>query len=93
MSRQITLKKTLDNVLASVDQSGLWIIGIWTVGIDIEHARKYKDNYNSKDSVNGGFFENDGKVILTHRDSKITLTIEEAKAIRDLIILAEKEYW
>ena len=90
---QIVLNKQLDNVLASADEFGIWIIGVWTVGISKDNARKYRDHYNSDASVHGGFFEHEGSVILTHGDSKMTLSQEEAKAVIDLINDADQRLW
>jgi len=77
--------------VASVTPEGLFIDSGWTVGIHKDDATEYLNNYNQ--NPNKGFFKFEGSVILTHKDAKITLTNEEAEAIRDLIQSASDEIW
>ena len=83
MTHQLTLNRNNDNVLASADQNGVSIFIGWTVGIPAPDAIRYVKTYNS--SPNQGFFENNGKVVLSHGSAKLTLSQQEATAIVGLI--------
>lgn len=71
------------NVLAWCDGNALWINAGWTVGIPLSTAVSYADSYDGDPSI--GFYEHDGKVVLSHSCAKIDLSHEEAKAILGLI--------
>ena len=83
MSNQIRFPKNIDEMLAAADEIGVRIVAGWTVGIPKAKAIEYWKTYNSH--PNAGFYEFDGKAVITHGDSKLTLTMQEAQAIRDLI--------
>lgn len=80
---EIEFPRTIDNVLASASEHALWIIAGWTVGIPREKAIAYAMSFNG--SPNEGFFEHDGKVVLSHGPAKIYLSAQEARAVIDLI--------
>ncbi len=88
-------KNINDNLLANISEQGISIISsaLITVGIHKDTAKKYRDNFNSEYSVSGGFVKHDGKVILTHFETKVVLTEEEATAVIEAINTAEKEIW
>ena len=83
MTQDLVLKRQPVNVLASADDNGVSIFIGWTVGIPAKDAIEYVELYNT--NPNRGFFEVNGKVVLTHGPAKLTLTPEEAKAITGLI--------
>lgn len=80
---EVTFPRNVNKVLAHTNQSGLSIIGAWTIGIVRETAVEYVNTYNT--NPNAGFYEHKGSVILSHKDGKITFTPKEAIAIVDLI--------
>ena len=83
-----TIKKKNENLLAWIEEErGLIIEGHWAVGIPKTIAIKYVNEYDSLESLNGGFveYEDSSKVILTHNESKITLTKSETSAIIEMI--------
>jgi hypothetical protein len=80
---EIEFPRNIENVLASANEHGLYVISGWTIGIPRQIAIDYAKSINT--DPNAGFFKHDGKVVLSHRDSKITLSQQEANAIVDLI--------
>lgn len=83
MSRQISFERNINQVLASADNLGVWIVAGWTIGIPKEAAIKYVKNYDS--SPVEGFYKHEGEVILSHGAGKIYLSEAEANAIVELI--------
>lgn len=83
MLNPLEFERNIDNVLAQADDSGLWIICGWTLPIPKAKAIEYAQKYNS--DPNSGFYEHQGKVILSHNGGKITFTQEEAAAIVALV--------
>jgi hypothetical protein len=71
------------NVLAWWDKNGVWINAGWTVGIPLATAVEYAASFN--DNPANGFYEHDGKVVLSHGCAKIDLSKAESNAILDLI--------
>ncbi len=80
---QLQFERNIDNVLARADELGIWIICGWTFPIPKAKAIEYVDKYNT--NPNEGFFENEGKVILSHGGGKITFSQQECDAIVSLI--------
>lgn len=86
---QITLDKHVENTLATADERGVAIVCGWTVLITKDKAIQYVRNLNA--SANEGFFEQNGKVVLTTvYGAKITMTEAEAQAVITLIREAYK---
>lgn len=83
---KLTLKREPINILASADQYGISIFIGWTVGIPLDKAIEYAKAYSN--DPNTGFYRINDKVVLSHRDAKLTLTEQEAEAIIKLIKLA-----
>ncbi len=83
MSRQISFQRDINQLLASADTLGVWIVAGWTIGIPKEAAIKYVKNYDSSPAE--GFFKHEDSVILSHGAGKIYLSEAEANAIVDLI--------
>lgn len=83
MAHEIQFPRNIDNLLASTDEHGLMVIAGWSMLIPRAAAIEYAKNYNS--SPNQGFFEHNGKVILSHGAGKLTLTEQEASAVIELI--------
>ena len=81
--------RNLDKVLADADDAGIWINCAWSVSIPRANAVAYVKTYDA--SPNAGFFEHEGKVILTHGAGKITFSQQEGNAIVDLIKAAYPE--
>ncbi len=75
------------NVLAWWNAEGIWIKAGWTVGIPLSTAIEYVDSFNSGPAK--GFYEHDGKVVLSHGCAKIDLSPEQAKAVMGLIQAAK----
>lgn len=86
---EVKFQRTIDNVLAQADDNGLWIFCGWSVPVQRKTAVSYVKTYNGSPDI--GFFENDGKVILTHNHGKITFSQQEAAAVIDLIKAAYPE--
>jgi hypothetical protein len=80
---EIEFPRNIHNVLAWADDLGLWVNAGWTVGIPKAEAVEYAASYNS--SPNRGFYEHDGKVVLSHGPAKMNLSAQESRAVIDLI--------
>ncbi|MDX6018594.1 hypothetical protein SIL79_20635 [Shewanella indica] len=80
---ELKFDRKIEYLLARTTDLGIWITGAWTVGIDKARAVEYVNNYNS--SPDQGFFEHGGEVILSHAGGKITLSMQEAAAIINLV--------
>lgn len=83
MAREIQFPRNIDNVLASAQEEILFLISGWTISIPRQAAIEYAKSVNADPSA--GFFENDGKVVLSHGPGKLTLSQEEASAVIELI--------
>lgn len=83
MFQQITLPRTFQNVLATSNETGIYIVAGWTMAIPKKDAIAYVKSYNTHPNV--GFYQHNGQVILTHRDGRLDLSPQEANAIIDLI--------
>lgn len=83
VTQELTLNRNNENILASANQHLLTIFIGWTVGIPSAEAVHYAKTYNT--DPNSGFFENHGKVVLSHGSAKLTLSQQEASAIVGLI--------
>lgn len=83
MSRQLSFERNINQVLASADNSAVWIVAGWTIGISKEAAIKYVENYDNNPAE--GFYKHEGEVILSHGAGKIYLSEAEANAIVALI--------
>ena len=83
MAHEIAFPRKVENVLASANEHGIFVISGWTIGIPRQMAIDYAKSINA--DPNAGFFQHNGEVVLSHRDSKITLSQQEANAIVDLI--------
>ncbi len=83
MALDLEFRRDINNVLASANDHGLYVIAGWTMAIPREAAIEYVKSFNT--SPNAGFFEHDSNVILSHNDGKLTLSREEATAVADLI--------
>lgn len=79
----IQFDRHINKLLAEADESGIWIHCGWSMAIPRAKAVAYVKIYNTNE--NAGFFEQNGKVVLSHGYGKITLTQQEAAAVIDLI--------
>jgi hypothetical protein len=80
---QIEFPRNIDNVLAQANDTGLLIVGDWSVAVPKAVAIEYAQNYNT--NFDKGFYEMDGKVYFSHLCAKIVFTKQEASAIVELI--------
>lgn len=87
--QQIEFDRSIQNVLAQADEKGLLIYCGWTVLIARAKAVEYVKTYNAAPNI--GFYEHDGKVVLTHNDGRITFSAQEGDAIVQLIRAAYPE--
>lgn len=83
MAHEIEFPRNIDNILASANEHGLFVIAGWTIAIPRQAAIAYAKSINS--DPNAGFFQHNGKVVLSHGAGKITLSQQEANALVDLI--------
>lgn len=83
MAHEIQFPRTIDNLLASTDEVGLMVVAGWSMLIPRAMAIEYVKKYNR--SPNEGFFEHEGRVILSHGAGKLTLSEQEASAVVELI--------
>lgn len=81
--QQIQFERNIDNILAQADELDVRIICGGTLSIPKAKAIEYVKKYNT--DPNSGFFEDQGNVILSHNDAKITFTQQEGSAIVALI--------
>lgn len=79
----LELPKNSEEILIIARKLGVSIIGYWEIAIEKETIIEYVNSYNS--SPHAGFMEIQDKVVLSHKDGKITFTREEASAIINLI--------
>lgn len=82
MNNEIKFSRQVDHILASANENGLYVISGWTMAIPRDCAIEYAKSYNS--SPDKGFYAQDGSVVLSHRDGKITLSTQEASAVIQL---------
>jgi hypothetical protein len=83
MTTPLRFPRVSDEILASADQFGLVVAGNVTMGIPKADALSYVSTYN--EDPNAGFYEHDGRVVLSHHGSKVTLEKTEAEAVIELI--------
>ena len=83
MSQEVSFPRNIDNVLASINEHGLYVISGWTMAIPKNDIIQYVKNQNS--NPNAGFYEHDGSIVLSHRDGKIIFSHQEADAIIELV--------
>ncbi|MEZ1439185.1 MULTISPECIES: hypothetical protein [Pseudomonas] len=83
MNQQLKFNRSINQLIVSADNLGVWIVAGWTIGIPKEKAISYVQSYDS--SAAEGFFEHEGEVILSHGPGKIYLSKPEANAIVDMI--------
>lgn len=88
----LTFNKPNEELIINVTEAGVFIIYGWTVAISKDVFTQYMNNYNSIDSIDGGFYEfpemlDDyfGKVVLTHNGAKMTLTTSETQQIIEYV--------
>ncbi|WP_154223903.1 hypothetical protein [Marinicella rhabdoformis] len=79
----LELPNNREEIVIIVRKLGVSIIGYWEIAIEKEDIVEYLNSYNSSPFV--GFMEVGDKVILSHKDGKITFTRAEASAIINLI--------
>ncbi len=65
---EIQFPRNIDNLLASADEHGLMVNAGWCMLIPRASAVEYVKKYDS--SLNEGFFQNEGRVILSHGAGK-----------------------
>jgi len=82
---QITFRKECSgDVIVSAAPEGLFIVsGFLTIGVPRAAALQYVLQWN--ESPNAGFFEDHGKVVLSHGSAKASFEPSEGMQIRDLI--------
>ena len=91
MQREIFFP-TVDRCIASATSQGLLIAMGWTIGISIADAKRYASHYRTgRQSPSAGFFEHEGRMILSHGPAKITMEKAAALAIIELIEAAYSE--
>lgn len=81
--QDLEFQRNIDNLLAQADEKGLWVHCGWSVAIPRAKAVEYVKKYNT--DPNSGFYEHDGKVILSHNGGKITLSAQEGSAVVQLV--------
>lgn len=86
---QLDFNRNIHNLLAEIDENWLWIHCGWSMPISRTKAVEYVKYYNTE--PNTGFYEHEGKVILTHNHGKITFSAQESSAIVQLIKAAYPE--
>lgn len=97
MSDFIEHLELADDLIISAYKDWLLVIHGWTVPISKADALRYIHEYNSPQSVNGGFRENDlgqtKTVILTHNGAKMTMTPQQSIAMRGFIGKVYREHY
>mgnify|MGYP000221074454 FL=1 len=96
--KKVTFPRPADNILAQVDEQGLWIVtNGWTVPIEKETAQEYANSFNPNgdkgNKPNHGFYNVSSGIVLTHKGAKITFDRSEALAVIDLIKAATTSIW
>lgn len=86
---QIEFERNIDNVLAQADSAGVWVHCGWSMPIPRAKAVEYVKKYNT--DPNSGFFEHEGKIVLSHSEGKITFSQVEGNAVIELIKAAYPE--
>ena len=95
--RQLKFPRPQSDLLISTTESGLYIVYGWTVTIPKADALHYVEKYNAGEQLeaDAGFLVDEdgtifndgaGRIALSHRDAKITLSEEEARQIIQLIL-------
>jgi|GEM_PF-2955474 len=80
---QIKFERNINNVFVQTDAVGIWIHCGWSLPIPWDKAVEYVKKYDT--DPNAGFFEHEGKVILSHNGGKITFSQQESNAVIELI--------
>ena len=83
MVHEIQFPRNIDNLLVSASDNDLMVIAGWHMLIPREIALGYVAKYNT--DPNAGFFDHDGKVMLSHGAGKLSLSEQEATEIVGLI--------
>lgn len=83
MANSVAFPRKAESQMAHIDSFGLWVICGWTMAISSDKAISYVKNYNG--NPNEGFFEHQGRVVLSHGPGKIWLSADEASSIVNLI--------
>ncbi len=86
-TNQIVFPRSEDKVIVAAYPEGVLVICGWTMSITLSNIKQYLRNFgrNSQDDVDKGFFQHDGKFILSHSGAKLMFSSDEASAVVDFL--------